>query len=155
MNPGLGLRDIRGLDPISWWPLAIGWWMVISIVFMIVLTVVIFKIIQSKKHRRWEYRILRQLDRLEKNITQDNSQTTAVELADILRRLALHRYSRKECANLQGHQWLKWLSEKDPAHYDWAQSSTALIEAPFRQPGFVVDINCLKGTIRAMKGWVK
>jgi hypothetical protein len=155
MNTGLGLRDIQGLDPISWWPLAIGWWIAIGLFFALILSLAIFKFIQLRKHRRWEYQLLTQLDQLDEAITPENSQKTARELAEMMRRIALERYSRQQCANLQGSRWLDWLSEKDPAHYNWSQSSIALIEAPFRQPGFVVESDCLRKTIHAMKGWVK
>ena len=33
------LRDIRGLDAVSLWPLAPGWWLVVAIIFAALLLV--------------------------------------------------------------------------------------------------------------------
>jgi len=37
MNPLLQeLRDIRGLDPLPWWPPAPGWWLVLAAALVLV-----------------------------------------------------------------------------------------------------------------------
>ncbi|MGB0719658.1 MAG: DUF4381 domain-containing protein, partial [Bdellovibrionales bacterium] len=37
------LRDIRGLEDVSWWPLAPGWWILLGLVLAIVLGLVLFR----------------------------------------------------------------------------------------------------------------
>ena len=45
MNPDMAtrLRDIQGLDEISWWPLATGWWLLalLAIVLLFALVLVV------------------------------------------------------------------------------------------------------------------
>ena len=42
MNPELvtQLRDIRGLDPVSWWPPATGWWLLAALCIGLVVALV-------------------------------------------------------------------------------------------------------------------
>ncbi|MBA2727152.1 MAG: DUF4381 domain-containing protein, partial [Parachlamydiaceae bacterium] len=43
MNPLLEqLHDIEGLDPISFWPLALGWWILIAVLILLSLAIVWF-----------------------------------------------------------------------------------------------------------------
>jgi hypothetical protein len=154
MNSHLGLRDIQGLDPISGWPLALGWWIVIGGVLALVALAVGIALWRQRRKRRWEFQLRTKLDQMAKGLDQETAQPVATELAEMVRRLALYRFSRKECAHLQGIAWLQWLSHKDPAKYDWMQSSSVLIEAPYRPPGLALDVAILRKTISAAKGWV-
>jgi len=48
-QPTLNLRDIHLPDPISWWPIAPGWWMIIASVILVIAVVFIAKNIYLKK----------------------------------------------------------------------------------------------------------
>lgn len=152
MKPDLGLNDIQGLDPISWWPLAPGWWAVLA-VFLCAGLVLAW--ISYRRQRSWQREIRACLDSLAKNLSAETAQVTAVELSSLIRRLAIQRFSREECAALRGEAWLNWLSEKDPRKFDWRASAHDWIEAPFRPVGTSFDPQTLRQSIEAAKAWVK
>src|SRR5690349_6593876 len=92
------LHDIEGLDPISWWPLPLGWWIVIVVSALFFLLGVWFLIKWITFNRSWKKDTLKKLAKLEKNLSDSTARETAVALSEYLRRIALKRYSRKECA---------------------------------------------------------
>jgi hypothetical protein len=155
MKTELGLKDIQGLDPISAWPLAIGWWIIIAGLIIAAILVMLFFYDQKRRSLSWKSQLLKKLEIMKKTVSSENAHAIATELAEMIRRLATHRFSRKECGHLQGEAWILWLSEKDPIHYDWTKSKEILIEAPFRPSGFDVDSDLLRKTIDAVKGWVQ
>jgi hypothetical protein len=155
MNSPLPLRDIQGLDPISFWPLAVGWWIVIGIVVSGIIFAIFLNRQRKRKIRRWQYQTRVELEKLEENLTPETSQATAIQLSELARRLAIHNFSRRDCAGLVGNEWLAWLSQKDPVHFNWSKSARSLIEAPFSPAGRQFEIQPIKSTIHALKGWVK
>jgi hypothetical protein len=155
MNTRLvGFRDIQGLDHISFWPLAIGWWFVITALLAIGVFVAFRILARQRRKRTWNFQVLKQLEQMQASLTPENSQTTAILLAELMRRLALVRFPRQECASLQGKNWLQWLSEKDASHFDWRKSA-GVVEAPYLPPGSSLNYEVLKQSIQAAKGWVK
>lgn len=150
-----GLQDIQGLDAISFWPLAIGWWVVFGLIAVVTTVAVVFHFRRQARLLNWRNQLLRRLEFLEKNLNPENAKATAVEVSTLLRRLAIRRYSRIECASLEGKKWLNWLSEKDSAKFNWSLASLCLIEAPFSPDGAVIDSQALRTTIHAAKEWVK
>ena len=48
-QPTLNLRDIHLPEPISWWPIAPGWWVIIVSVILVIAVVLIAKNIYLKK----------------------------------------------------------------------------------------------------------
>jgi hypothetical protein len=155
MNSPLPLRDIQGLDAISFWPLAPGWWILIGLLLAAFVVTILVRIRRQRQIRRWQYQVRLELEQMEKNLTPENSQATAILLSELVRRLAIHNYSRRACAGLLGDDWLAWLSQKDPAQFNWSRSARSLIEAPFSPVGKKFDVQPIKNTIHAMRGWVR
>jgi hypothetical protein len=155
MNPLAQLRDIQGLDRISRWPLALGWWILFALILVLLTSTIAFYFIRRKYKARWQYQLLQRLEQMESRLNPEQSQTLATELAQLLRRVAVHRYSRSECAQLYGKEWLAWMTQKDPQQFDWSQSANVLTQAPFQPQGTVIDQESLQKTIRAAKAWVR
>ena len=112
MDPtAIPIRDIRYPNELDWWPLAIGWWLVIIIVF---LTAVF---LGYKLYKRWLNNHARRIALRELKIIKDNFRLTndAVvllqELSTLLRRAILAYSPRNKMAGLVGEQWLIFLDQ--------------------------------------------
>lgn len=148
MQPGLGpLRDIRGIEGVPWWPLADGWWMLLGVLvlvgfaawhwqsFLRLRVPIPFVTIGSW---RWDAAAaLRDLRRRAR--AGQAAKSTAGELSELLRRIAMARLGRSACAGLVGEGWLEWLAENDPKGYPWRERGRALLEAPYAPPVRVGD----------------
>ncbi len=149
------LYDIEGLDSISWWPLAPGWWVLISIFALILIGVGVYYYQRRKFRQSWQWRILSQLSFMEKNLKEENSHSTLCELSELIRRITMHQYSRTKCAGLEGRTWLLWLKEHDPYQFDWEHKGKFLIEAPYAPAPLPVSLEEILNIIKAIRGWVK
>lgn len=149
------LHDIEGLDPIHWWPLAPGWWaiMILTILALGGLFILYFR--RCAFRRSWKYTILRQLSELEQNLSIRNSQATLIELSEIMRRIAMHQYSRVECAGLEGKTWLTWLAKHDSSGFDWKIKGKCLVEAPYAPSNMLIPLEDVLDILKAIKKWVK
>lgn len=160
MNPLLeNLHDIEGLDFISRWPLSFACWVAISVAFLFFCAAVYFVIRRVLFIRSWKYDTFRKLDGLEKNLSESTARESAMTLSEYVRRIALKRFSRKECAGLIGESWLKWLSKNDPKQFDWEKKGTLLIEVPYapeHAPEYThVSTHEIKDLIQALREWVE
>ena len=98
------LADIVTLPPVSWWPPAPAWYVVIGVVLVLFIAFVI-----KAWQRRWRniYRAnaLAELNRVEQG-------TKAVtHIAQILKRTALAVVPRQKVAALNGERWVQWLNQ--------------------------------------------
>jgi hypothetical protein len=155
MNPLLEqLHDIEGLDPISWWPLPIGWWVLIVVGIFMVAVIIWFAANKLAFRRSWKNDALKNLARIEQHLSDTTTRETAIALSEYLRRIALRRFSRKECAGLAGEAWLKWLAMNDPKGFDWQKKGTLLIDAPYTPVNHTLPTNQVKDLIQAVRNWV-
>lgn len=144
------LHDIEGIDAISPWPLAIGWWMCIGLGVLI-----LFLIQRRLKYlRSWKSDALKELAHLEKNLSLSTSRNTLVFLSEYLRRIALRRFPRQICAGLVGDAWLKWLKEHDSKQFDWTEKGKVLIEIPYAPKAKELPLDQIKELIQAVRSWV-
>jgi hypothetical protein len=126
------LRDIQDLDPIGWWPPAIGWWLVAAAALLALY--LLFRLLVSLLRdppgswRREARSLLQDLRRRQRN---QPPKQTAAELSELLRRITIARFGRDHCAALAGEEWLEWLREKDPNHFDWPQYRELLTQLPY------------------------
>lgn len=149
------LHDIEGLDPISWWPLTLQAWLCIS-AGIIVLGLLVYWIIRKIAFRRsWKNDTFQRLAYLEKNLTDSTARETAITLSEYLRRIALRRFPRKECAGLVGDAWLKWLSEHDPKGFDWEKKGSLFMDVPYAPSASMLSTSQIKDLIQAIRNWVR
>lgn len=144
------LHDIDGVDPASLWPLAIGWWILIGVCFLLCA----FLLYRIWVMRSWQWEALRSLKQMEKNLSESNAKETLSSLSEYLRRIVLKRYSRETCAGLIGDEWLRWLKEKDSKGFDWEKKGLVLIEIPYAPEETKIPPDQVKELIGAVKGWV-
>jgi hypothetical protein len=149
------LHDIEGLDPISWWPLAIGWWVFLVSMILIAGGLSCFIAYRIAFKRSWKNDALQKLAYLEANLTDTTARETLIALSEYIRRIALRRFSRKECAGLTDEAWLKWLAMHDPKNFDWEKRGTILIELPYAPLNYNFSINQIRDLIEVVKQWVR
>lgn len=149
------LHDIEGLDSISAWPLPLGWWVAIAISALVLLFGAWFLIRWIIFRCSWKSDALQKLTKLEKSLSNATARETVAMLSEYLRRIALKRYTRKECAGLTGEAWLRWLKEKDPKQFDWEKKGSVLIKTPYAPLNHVLPSDQIKDLIHAAREWVR
>lgn len=156
MSPLLDqIHDIDGLDAISWWPLTIGWWITIAFAIVLCVALICYIAYRLAFARSWKSDTLKKLTYLEKNLSNTSARETAIALSEYLRRIALRRFSRKECASLIGENWLIWLAKHDPKQFDWKTKGIFLINLPYAPENTTVAVEQVKDLIQAAKKWVR
>lgn len=156
------LQDIEGLDLITPWPLAPGWWIAGFLLFIIMTALIFLGIYWWKYKRSWRSDTFDKLSRLEKNLSEENVRETIIVLSEYIRRIVVRRFSRKECAGLVGKAWLKWLATHDPIQFDWEKKGTLLIQIPYSpiqenrdQTDSSENMLVVKDIIQAIRAWVR
>jgi hypothetical protein len=146
------LYDIRDLDPVYWWPLAPGWWVLI-VLALLAAAAAYWR--HWTYQRSWQGQTYRAFAALDRQLSGGNAQQIACALSVLLRRVAMQSFSRAECAGLEGADWLRWLTTKDPGGFDWVARGSLLIEAPYAPPGRTYSPQSVKILIDAAKRWVR
>lgn len=106
MTPDLlhQLRDIHEPATVSWWPLAIGWWLLLSAV-LIVLGIACYYFIKRNKRSAAKREALLEIE----NMADSELAPTEVsaKLSQLIRRLIRHYYPEKKVSTLTGDAWKK------------------------------------------------
>lgn len=145
----LPLRDIHLSDPISWWPIAFGWWIAFGVVAMAIFLIVFFLRKYLKPTTKKE--AVMALDQIEKSfIDNGDGKQCLCALSNLLRRVSVKVHSA-EYAGLTGDAWLQVLDKslKEPLFSQGA--GRILIHAPY-QPH--VDIKEASEMIKLCRNWV-
>ena len=114
-QPQITLRDIHLPDPVSWWPPAPGWWILLSL--LILFTIATLWGIRRYHRRSYRRLALRQLDTLKQNVNQQqdgqqhDDQQLIQQLSQLLRHIAVLHYPPQQCAGLHGKAWLEFLDQ--------------------------------------------
>lgn len=106
MNPSdplSQLRDIHLPAPISWWPLAPGWYI---LAILILVLIAIASVCWYRHRQKWrKQQVIFHM--LENYMNQQPPHWTCVNL--LIKRVAFIHHSRKHIAGLHGEAWLTWL----------------------------------------------
>jgi len=144
------LRDIHLPAPISWWPLAPGWYGLTGLVLVIILTSLFFF------HRHYlNGRAKRHALRLLENYRQQyphlvNSQLTSARVSELLKRVALVYFPRGKVAGLQGDSWLSFLNNTSTG-LDFNQTQAELLQLPYQPASSDINLDLL---FTLAKSWI-
>jgi len=152
----LNLRDIHLPDPVSWWPVSAGWWLVFVSVLLLLITIfVIRKIYKSRQLKR---DINSEIERIKKQFTHDQDKSQlAKSLSILLRRASISFYPAKDIAGLTGQNWLTLLDQTNakPLNDFQFQSDIgkALIYAPYQSENSLADYDS-SALIQLCESWL-
>lgn len=147
------LRDLHLPAEIGWWPLAPGWWVLISIATAVALWYAWKGFLRWRANRARRI-ALRELAYISQRFDQTGDAVgLAKELSELLRRALLAYAPRHVVAGLTGERWLAWLDRgldepvfergdgrwigelpyRDPSQLDAEANVKALIDAVRRR----------------------
>lgn len=149
------LIDIQGLDYISWWPLAVGWWIVLAVAIALISVTVFFTLRKIKYRRSWQYKAYKRLVNIQTEIGAVDSKQILQDLSIEMRKIAMLTTKRESCAGLIGPRWLEWLQQHDPAGFAWQDNGALLINAQYMPSAATNDHEQISKLIAAAQGWVK
>lgn len=135
------LEDIVVPDPVSWWPLAPAWWVLIAVVVGAAACWAFFA------YRRWRSNAYRRAALRELETMGD----LVVAVPALLKRVALAAWPRSEIAGLSGERWIAFLREASPGSFD-GQSAEALLEVGYRDGD--IDTGARTSLLRSAKRWI-
>lgn len=137
----LELRDIHLPDSVSWWPPAIGWWLVLFAIILCCVLVFWFRKRWLKKQRSAKVLAGKELNLIHEKYHQHKDQKLLIEdLSILLRRVCLSVYPRENSAGLTGENWLKFLDEVMDEKRFSQGAGRSLITAPYeKDPEINVD----------------
>lgn len=149
------LRDIEGLDRISSWPLAIGWWFVITMLALLLIGAAVLLYRRYIYRKSWQYNSFVKLQNLEAELGITEQKKILQDLCEELKLIAMSTKTREVCAGLSGKAWLQWLQDHDPHGFDWQSQGALLVEYQYRPTADNYESSQLKDLIAAAKGWVR
>lgn len=140
------LHDIHMPPPVSWWPLAPGWWIAAGVM------VVLGALAWWWMHRGapWRKQALRELQQLETLLTTEPAAAIA-GASVIVRRVSLTVRDPATVAALTGEAWLGFLDEAAGMQEFTRGAGRALASAPYARTDTVDAATLLQLTQR----WVR
>jgi len=128
-NP-LPLKDIHLPEAIGWWPPAIGLWLVVVFVLLLIgFGYWLYKRLTQKTAIKTATSLLTEL---KLNTSQDGLQKLQ-QLSTLMRRVAISIVPRQDVASLTGQKWMAFLDQKLDGKPFQAGIGQLLAQAPYRQ----------------------
>lgn len=132
------LADIHLPDTVSWWPLAPGWWGLLTLLVIALIAIFLWR----RRAKKNTYRKLAQqaLDAIYANYqSSQNAAAFLHETSVLLRRTALTAYPKTFNASIKGQAWLDWLDSvcpnknPDPARQFNSECGQQLLTASYQK----------------------
>lgn len=146
------LHDIYLPHPVSWWPLAIGWYGLM--VLTLIMAITVYFICRSYFSNKAKRNALRLLSKIEQQyIMEKNCKIACIMVSELLRRVALVYFQRHEVAGLQGQLWIEFLSRTGKG-INFTEIAGHLIDLPFQfapQKDLTLLFSCAKAWIQQRK----
>lgn len=128
------LRDIHLPAPVSIWPPAPGWWMLIILGFVLLL--VGFWIYRRFIRPNVRKQALQELVQLNQSLASEldggnGTKQFYIDVSILIRRIAISVFGSRRVAGLAGESWLNFLDETSKTTFFTAGNGRLLITAPY------------------------
>lgn len=151
MDDTLPLRDIHLPDPVSWFPPAIGWWLLLA--GLLLLGWLVHWLIKRARQPRLQQRAKRELEAvIEGYLLQGDKQDFIRQLSIALKRIGMSYFERAQVAGASGTPWLHRLNGLVERGRLSEQHLQLLATAPY-QPAPALDDAQVDALIVAMRRW--
>ena len=123
------LRDIHLPSSVPWWPPAVGWWLVLALIIVLILLSIIGW--RAYRQQRLKRSALRELQAIQTAFAaHNNRQQLLSDVSALLRRVCISLYPRTTAASLTGTAWLDLLNSNSNAFNK--QLGQLLISGPYQ-----------------------
>lgn len=141
------LADIHNPQPVGWWPLAPGWWVLIVLLAALALYGLWRLMLRMQRARRLKQaeQALNEYHQQLQSAGSDDMQQRLLyvnNVNSVLRRVALAHFPHDQVAGLSGDAWVDFLRRHDSRGLLTPQLATALAQGRFA-PRCDVDIDAL------------
>lgn len=155
-EPTLNLKDIHLPEPISWWPLAPGWWFAAALIIALFIVFLITKKIHQDKQLNRD--IATELENIKQQFSQSqNKRTLAISLSILLRRVSISYQPAQKVAGLTGDHWLTWLDNEQTKSNNklkfQSEMGKVLLKAPYLSEGTALDFDA-HDLIQLCESWL-
>lgn len=142
------IYDIYELTDISFFPLAIGYWIILGVLIAISILGYIYVKYRNKKLMSWKWQVKQELDYLLKN-----NQVNIVDIHNVIKKTLIHLYKRDDIANLSGVELLEYLNRLDKNGVDWIASGGVLANT-FAPEKNIANSENIKKLLNEIKLWL-
>lgn len=146
------LRDIHLPTPITWWPLAPGWYLLLAISTIVMVSTILFfyRRYQANRPKRLALHLLKMYQQAYQQ--HPDPLLASRRINELLKRVALAYFSRHVVASLYGEAWLAFLNAHTKK-LNFEAVREALLELPYHaQPDNVQ--NQLPILFSLAKSWI-
>ncbi|MCB1196762.1 MAG: DUF4381 domain-containing protein [Bdellovibrionota bacterium] len=143
------LRDIHLPHAIGYWPVSIGWW-----VMLVLFVALVFAVWRYKKYKQNHIGTLSLnafheiVKKYEKN---KNDAEFSKELSILIRRIVISKFPRKDTASLVGQQWLEFLDKMAECEDFTKGCGRQIITAPYQNK----SLDRVDDLIQVVEKWIK
>lgn len=142
------IHDIYELEDIAIFPIAPGYWIIIAIFILGICLLYCYKKYLNKKHNSWRWKADKDL-----NYLLTNQYINIIELHNIIKKIIINLYKRKDIAKLSDIELLKYLKKHDPNNYDWVANGEILLTI-FAPKKAIRNSENIKELIKAIQKWL-
>ncbi|MEN9945912.1 MAG: hypothetical protein RLZZ293_298 [Pseudomonadota bacterium] len=108
-NPLADLKDIQLPQPVSIFPLAYGWYGIITILILAIL-IGGYYYYRLVKHRQYQNNLLSLVTQIEQQLVANPQDTTILsKISILLKQIARSKFANETPQNLYGQAWLEFL----------------------------------------------
>ena len=115
VDPLQDLRDVHMPDPVSWWPPAYGWWLIVMLL-IVGLGIGMWAWARYRHSRLRRFALTQLTEVKQQYAVHANEQLAVVQLSKLVRRYALAMFPRSGVAGLSGQSWLEFLDDTGKTH---------------------------------------
>ena len=149
-NPLAQLRDVHAPDSISWFPMAMGWWIVLALVLGTMLGLM-WLVVRGYKASEYKRDAQKELEKIKQEyVAHKDNIALAFNVSRLLRRVALYRLPRHQVASKVSKDFAEILLQLSTEKQAAKALASALGENLFSEtPALEAE-----QIIRAAKTWI-